>query len=107
MQNWLKTPPGQYLLDWEKAQLDRVVADVFGYHALQLGLPDLNALQASRIPHRWVASPYLPEEADIYAINNIADKAINTPARVENKDQKSDLKDDQLDEWKNSFFHRV
>lgn len=104
MQNWLKTPPGQYLLDWEKAQLDRVVADVFGYHALQLGLPDLNALQASRMPHRWVASPYLPEEADIFAINNIADKAINTPARVENKDQKSDLKDDQLEGGKIAFF---
>ncbi|MEQ1537014.1 MAG: methyltransferase domain-containing protein [Burkholderiaceae bacterium] len=104
MQNWLKTPPGQYLLDWEKVQLDRVVADVFGYHALQLGLPDLNALQASRMPHRWVASPYLPEEADVFAINNIADKAINTPARVENKDQKSDLKDDQLDGGKIAFF---
>jgi hypothetical protein len=33
---WLATPPGQYLLAWEQAQLDRVVADMFGYHALQL-----------------------------------------------------------------------
>lgn len=78
MQNWLKTPPGQYLLDWEHAQFERVVADIFGYHALQLGLPDLNALQASRIPHRWLASPYLPEDDVNYAINNIANKAINT-----------------------------
>jgi SAM-dependent methyltransferase len=84
LQNWLKTPPGQYLLDWEKAQFDRVVADIFGYHALQLGLPDLNALQASRIPDRWVASPYLPEIDDVLAINNIAVQAINTPAIVEN-----------------------
>ncbi len=89
MQNWLKTPPGQYLLDWEKAQLERVVADIFGYHALQLGLPDLNALQASRIPHRWVASPYWPESDDIFAINNIASQAINTPAIVENASQKT------------------
>lgn len=80
MQNWLKTPPGQYLLDWEHAQFERVVSDIFGYHALQLGLPDLNALQASRIPHQWLASPYLPEiDADI-AINSVADKAINTMA---------------------------
>ncbi len=75
-------------MDWEKAQFERVVADIFGYHALQLGLPDLNALQASRMPHRWVASPYWPEGDDIFAINNIAAKAINTPARVENSTPK-------------------
>jgi SAM-dependent methyltransferase len=51
---WLDTPPGQYLLAWEQAQLDRVVADVFGYHALQIGLPELDALRANRMPHRWV-----------------------------------------------------
>jgi SAM-dependent methyltransferase len=84
LQNWLKTPPGQYLLDWEEAQLERVVTDIFGYHALQLGLPDLNALQTSRIPHRWVASLYLSDGDDELAINNIATKEINTPARIEN-----------------------
>jgi SAM-dependent methyltransferase len=52
---WLSTPPGRYLLAWEQAQLDRVVADVFGFHALQLGLPELDALRANRMPHRWVA----------------------------------------------------
>jgi SAM-dependent methyltransferase len=79
-------------LDWEKAQLDRVVADVFGYHALQLGLPDLNALQASRMPHRWVASPYLSSGDDELAINSIATNAINTPARDESIDIKEDVK---------------
>ena len=52
---WLETPPGQYLLAWEQAQLDRVVSDVFGFHALQVGLPELDALRANRMPHRWVA----------------------------------------------------
>ena len=80
MQNWLKTPPGQYLLNWEEAQLDRVVADIFGYHALQLGLPALNALKASRIPHQWVASTYLPEVDANSAIDSIADKPINALA---------------------------
>jgi SAM-dependent methyltransferase len=87
LQNWLKTPPGQYLLDWEHAQFERVVADIFGYHALQLGLPALNALQASRIPHRWVASPYLPEVGADLAINNIAEQAENTTASGQNTDQ--------------------
>jgi SAM-dependent methyltransferase len=52
---WLKTPPGRYLLAWEQAQLDRCVADMFGFHALQLGLPELDALRANRMPHRWLA----------------------------------------------------
>ena len=35
--------------------MDRLVADVFGFHALQLGLPELDALRANRMPHRWLA----------------------------------------------------
>lgn len=89
MQNWLKTPPGQYLLDWEKTQLDRVVADIFGYHALQLGLADLSALQASRMPHCWVASSDL-SEIDNFAINNIAVKVVNTLDAGENNIKKID-----------------
>lgn len=52
---WLKTPQGRDLLAWEQAQVDRCVADVFGFHALQLGLPELDALRANRMPHRWQA----------------------------------------------------
>ncbi len=55
LQDWFQTPPGRYLLAWEQAQFDTTVADVFGYHALQLGLPQLQALQANRMPHRWLA----------------------------------------------------
>jgi SAM-dependent methyltransferase len=60
---WLETPPGQYLLAWEQAQLDRAVADVFGYHALQVGLPEIDSLRANRMPHRWVShdGPCLPQ----------------------------------------------
>ncbi len=56
LQDWFQTPPGRYLLDWERIQLDAAVADIFGYHALQLGLPEIDALQANRMPHRWLAS---------------------------------------------------
>ena len=64
MQSWLDTPAGQYLLDWERAQFDQVVADIFGYHALQLGLAPLQALQANRMPHRWLAVPTAGESMD-------------------------------------------
>ncbi|MEF7616149.1 methyltransferase domain-containing protein [Aquincola sp. MAHUQ-54] len=53
---WLATPPGRYLLAWEQDRLDRAVVDLFGFHALQLGLPQLDALRANRMPHRWLAT---------------------------------------------------
>ena len=55
MQQWFETPPGKYLLAWEKAEFDQAVGDIFGYHALQMGLPELDALQANRMPHKWLA----------------------------------------------------
>lgn len=57
---WLKTPAGEYLLAWEQHHLDQAVADVFGFHALQLGLPELDALEANRMPHRWLAVESTP-----------------------------------------------
>jgi SAM-dependent methyltransferase len=56
LQDWFQTPPGHYLLGWERAQFDDAVADMFGYHALQLGLPMLDALQSNRMPNRWLAT---------------------------------------------------
>ncbi|HYP70351.1 MAG TPA: methyltransferase domain-containing protein [Variovorax sp.] len=56
LQDWLETPPGRYLLGWEQAQFDQVVADMFGYHALQLGLAEVDALRTNRMPRRWLAT---------------------------------------------------
>ena len=56
---WLRTAPGRYLLAWEQERLDHAVTDAFGFHALQLGLPELDGLRANRMPHRWVASDSL------------------------------------------------
>ena len=58
---WLQSPPGRYLLAWEQAQLDLAVTDLFGFHAVQLGLGELEGLRANRMPHRWVASDSLHE----------------------------------------------
>lgn len=56
MTEWLKTPAGSYVLAWEQRQLDSAVVDLFGFHALQLGLPELAALRSNRMPHRWLAT---------------------------------------------------
>ena len=50
-----QAPAQRLLLAWETRVLAAAVADVFGYHALQLGMPHLKALAANRMPHRWLA----------------------------------------------------
>jgi SAM-dependent methyltransferase len=65
LQDWLTTPLGQYLLEKEQAYLDDVTSDIFGFHALQVGLAKFDLLRASRIAHRVrVDATGLP---DLYA----------------------------------------
>jgi len=51
----LGQPAAERLLNWEQAQADELLADVFGYHALQVGGVPLEALRGNRMPHRWLA----------------------------------------------------
>ena len=66
---WLSTPPGRYLLASEASYFNQAVSDIFGYHALQLGLPELNALLANRMPHKWLAleTPLLAQPSQMLA----------------------------------------
>jgi SAM-dependent methyltransferase len=50
--DWFQTPLGKYLLGKERAYLDDVTPDIFGFHALQLGLPQYDLLRENRITHR-------------------------------------------------------
>lgn len=53
LSDWLETPQGRYLLEWEQARLDATVADIFGYNAVQIGLPGIDYLRANRMPFRF------------------------------------------------------
>jgi SAM-dependent methyltransferase len=81
---WLATPAGRYLLAWEQAQIDRAVTDVFGFHALQLGLPQQDALRANRMPHRWVAhdSLWVPDALEAPALEPGLTTLAPQPQRV-------------------------
>ncbi|MGZ3159877.1 MAG: SAM-dependent methyltransferase, partial [Burkholderiaceae bacterium] len=57
---WLQTPVGSYVRDWEQACLDKLTVDIFGFKAMQIGMPQINALQANRMPHRWLSDTHLP-----------------------------------------------
>jgi len=55
------------LLEWERVHVDAAVADIFGYHALQLGTPELQGLRANRMPHQWLATGQLSPDRDLSA----------------------------------------
>lgn len=59
------SPAARYLLALEQSQFDRAVVDVFGFHALQLGMPQLDGLAANRMPHRWLACEMAAPEASL------------------------------------------
>src|SRR5512139_3559516 len=52
---WLETPRGNYVLAWERGQFDSAVEDVFGFNAVQIGLPGIDFLRESRIPLKFGA----------------------------------------------------
>jgi len=49
---WLSGPLGQYLLFREQTYFDQAVSDLFGFNAVQLGLPSVDFLRNSRMPQR-------------------------------------------------------
>ena len=53
---WFETPLGQHLLYREQRYFDQAVSDVFGFNAVQVGLPHLDYLRNSRIPLRLVCA---------------------------------------------------
>lgn len=59
--NWLERPAGSYIRAWEQSLLDTLTVDIFGYNAIQIGLPQINALAASRMPNRWLTNTRVPD----------------------------------------------
>jgi SAM-dependent methyltransferase len=55
LEGWLQTPAGVYLRAWEQRCLDNLTADIFGFNAVQIGMPQIDALAANRMPHKLLA----------------------------------------------------
>src|SRR5574340_1286547 len=55
LSEWFATEQGGYVLKREQAYFDRTVSDIFGYNALQLGLPEQDFLRSNRMPLRFSA----------------------------------------------------
>ncbi len=56
LSDWFATEQGAYVLTREQDWFDRTVNDIFGYNAMQLGLPEYSFLRNSRIPLRFTGS---------------------------------------------------
>ncbi len=57
---WLESPAGNYVRNWEQACLEELTADIFGFNATQIGLPQIQALRGSRMPHTWLTDTHIP-----------------------------------------------
>jgi SAM-dependent methyltransferase len=57
--DWLQTDPGRYMQNWEQTRVDAVVSDIFGYHALQVGMAQIDLLRANRMPNKALTSPVI------------------------------------------------
>ena len=51
---WFDCEQGKYVIDWRLAQFDSAVDDIFGYHALQIGLPEIDFVRENRIPRKTI-----------------------------------------------------
>jgi SAM-dependent methyltransferase len=56
LSEWFASEQGGYVLAREQAWFDRTVNDIFGYNAMQMGLPEHDFLRNSRIPLRFTGS---------------------------------------------------
>src|SRR6478672_5409181 len=56
LDRWLQSPAGAYVRAFEQACLGELTADIFGFNAVQIGVPQLDGLAASRMPNKWRAA---------------------------------------------------
>src|SRR5690625_3689535 len=53
LNTWLETAIGRHVRALAQRQINRLVSNVFGYHAVQVSLPEWDLLRTSRIMHKW------------------------------------------------------
>lgn len=77
---WLKQPSGIYVRTWEQMILDKLTADIFGFNAVQIGLPQMDCLAASRMPNKWIVNDVLLAESPnkIALLHDFDDLPFNT-----------------------------
>lgn len=65
LSEWFASEQGGYVLTREQAYFDHTVSDIFGYNALQLGLPEQDFLHNSRMPLRFTAGKQIGNDVRV------------------------------------------
>lgn len=91
LDDWWTTPPGQHLLVWEQSRFDEAVVDLFGFNALQLGVPELDALRANRMPQRWLSLPHTETLVARAVVAAVPHQLVADPAALPFPDNSLDL----------------
>lgn len=76
LDEWLSTPMGQLVADWMQSKADDLLTNVFGYTALQFGLPDYELLRKNRIRTKVILT-----QDDLSDVNHLSidtDEAAST-----------------------------
>jgi SAM-dependent methyltransferase len=45
--------------------LNALTTDIFGFNAVQIGLPQVNGLEGNRMPNKWLTDTHLPQNTDV------------------------------------------
>lgn len=95
LDEWLGTPMGELVADWIQAKSDDLLANVFGYTALQLGLPSRELLRKNRIRTQVILTQDDLDRLDDSApdTDSIPDQSDDLPYQTELESLYSDIKD--------------
>lgn len=74
--SWFDTPAGSYIQEWEQARLNELTTDIFGYNAVQIGLPQIDGLQANRMPNKWLTDVIVSEQPKAQGIQTMQKVAL-------------------------------
>lgn len=84
LDSWFKdTPYGQYLLNYEKTFYQQTVANIFGYHALQLSLPNINFLENNKIINQYHLNQNIKCNIEMLPFENNSVDLIICPHSIE------------------------
>lgn len=68
LNQWLWTESGRYVRSWEQRYISRLLRQVFGYNAVQIGLPEWDFMRHNRILHKWSSTQDEPQKPTTYAM---------------------------------------
>lgn len=56
MQDWFFSSTGRYIREWEEQRFNQLTANIFGFHAIQIGFPLIQTLKENRMRNRWISA---------------------------------------------------